>query len=128
MRGGARFSLNVDVGATYVTPLCVTGRTGCRWRSAPARQSRRSDRPGWPRPALLDSKARRWLWRRDLESGKSDAVLRGVSIAQYDISNDGKEGVFSTQPSGKASQLWLAHLDRGSPPKLIASIGDNDPR
>src|SRR5260370_26221504 len=68
------------------------------------------------------------LWRSDLESGKSDAVLRGVSIAQYDISNDGKEVVFSTHPSGKASQLWLAHLDGSSPPKLIASTGESAPR
>jgi len=67
------------------------------------------------------------LWRSDLESGKSDAVLRGVSMAQYDISNDGKEVVFSTQPSGKASQLWLAHLDGSSPPKLIASTGESAP-
>jgi Tol biopolymer transport system component len=67
------------------------------------------------------------LWRSDLASGKSEAVLRGISMAEYDVSNDGKEVVFSTRPSGKASQLWLAHLDGSSPPKLIASTGERRP-
>lgn len=67
------------------------------------------------------------LWRRDLESRKSEAVLRGMSMVEYDISNDGKEVVFSTQPPGKASQLWLAHLDGSSPPRLIASTGERAP-
>ena len=67
------------------------------------------------------------LWRRDLESGKSEAALPGMSIAEYDISNDGKEVVFSTQPRGKASQLWLAHLDGSSPPILITSTGERAP-
>jgi len=68
------------------------------------------------------------LWRRDLESEKSEAVLRGLSMVEYDISNDAKEVVFSTQPPGKASQLWLAHLDGSSPPRLIASTGERAPR
>ena len=67
------------------------------------------------------------LWRRDLESGKSEAVLRGMSMVEYDISNDAKEVVFSTQPLGKASQLWLAQLDGSSPPRLIASTGERAP-
>jgi DNA-binding winged helix-turn-helix (wHTH) protein/Tol biopolymer transport system component len=67
------------------------------------------------------------LWRTDLESEKSEAALRGVSMTEYDVSSDGKEVVFSTQPSGKASQLWLAPLDGRSPPKLIASSGETSP-
>jgi Tol biopolymer transport system component len=67
------------------------------------------------------------LWRRDLQSGKNEAALSGMSIAEYDISNDGKEVVFSTQPRGKASQLWLAHLDGSSPPTLVTSTGERTP-
>jgi Tol biopolymer transport system component len=67
------------------------------------------------------------LWRKDLESGKSEAILPGMSIAEYDISNDGTEVVFSTQPAAKASQLWLAQLDGGSPPRLISSTGERAP-
>ena len=67
------------------------------------------------------------LWRKDLESGKSQKALPGMSMAEYDVSNDGKEVVFSTQPLGKASQLWLAHMDGSSPPRLITSTGERAP-
>jgi DNA-binding winged helix-turn-helix (wHTH) protein/Tol biopolymer transport system component len=67
------------------------------------------------------------LWRTDLETGKAEAVFRGRSMAEYDISSDGKEVVFSTNPPGKPSQLWLASLDRSSPPKLIAASGESSP-
>jgi hypothetical protein len=46
---------------------------------------------------------------------------------EYEVSDDGKGVVFSTQPSGKASQIWLAAMDRGSPAKLIASSGEDSP-
>jgi DNA-binding winged helix-turn-helix (wHTH) protein/Tol biopolymer transport system component len=67
------------------------------------------------------------LWRTDLASEKSELVLPGVSILEYDISSDDKEVVFSTQPSGKPSQLWLAALDRSSPPQMISSTGEDSP-
>jgi Tol biopolymer transport system component len=67
------------------------------------------------------------LWRTDLDSGESEKVLRGFSILEYDVSSDGKEVVFSTQPTGKPSQLWLAHLDRSLPTQLIASAGEDSP-
>ena len=55
------------------------------------------------------------LWSTNLESGVNDHLASGSSILEYDISNDGREVVFSTQPSGKPSQLWLGALDRSSP-------------
>ena len=61
------------------------------------------------------------LWRRDLASGKTQAVLPGISMAEYDISSDAKDVVYSRQPPGKASQLWLAHMDGSAPPTLLAS-------
>jgi DNA-binding winged helix-turn-helix (wHTH) protein/Tol biopolymer transport system component len=67
------------------------------------------------------------LWRADLKTGKSEAVFRGLSMAEYDISRDGREVVFSTYQPGKPSQLWLASLDRSSPPKLIAASGGASP-
>jgi DNA-binding winged helix-turn-helix (wHTH) protein/Tol biopolymer transport system component len=67
------------------------------------------------------------LWRRDLESGKTEAILPGMSMLAYDVSNDGKEVVFSTQPPGKASQLWLAPLDGSSPPKQLSATGEGAP-
>jgi len=67
------------------------------------------------------------LWRRDLGSGKSQAVLPGISMVEYDISSDAKEVVYSTQPPGKASQLWLANVDGSASPRLIASRGVRAP-
>src|SRR5258708_21221035 len=63
------------------------------------------------------------LWRRDLGSGKSQTVLPGISVVEYDISSDAEEVVYSTQPPGKASQLWLSNVYGSAPPRLIASPG-----
>ena len=54
-------------------------------------------------------------------------VVPGVSIREYDISSDDKEVVFSTKPAGQASQLWLAPLDRRTPPRRIAATGERTP-
>ena len=67
------------------------------------------------------------LWRAYLDSGRSEAVVSGFSIRAYDISSDEKEVVFSTQPAGQASQLWLASLDRSAPPHRIAATGEDFP-
>ena len=67
------------------------------------------------------------LWRADLAAGKSEIVLTGVSMSAYDISDDEKEVVFSTQPPGQPSQIWIAPLDRSAPPRRIAANGDSLP-
>ena len=61
----------------------------------------------------------------DLASGKSDTVLSGQSVTDYVISRDEKEVAFTTRDSSGASQIWLAPLDRRTPPRLIASAGDH---
>jgi DNA-binding winged helix-turn-helix (wHTH) protein/Tol biopolymer transport system component len=70
----------------------------------------------------------RELWRADVESGRSEPVLPGIAMGEYDISPDGTEVVFSTQPAGKPSQLWVAPMDRSAPPRQISSDGENAPR
>jgi hypothetical protein len=60
----------------------------------------------------------------DLASGKSDRVLTGVSTTGYDISPDEKEVVFTTTDNEGGSQIWLAPLDRRTPPRQIARSGD----
>jgi Tol biopolymer transport system component len=67
------------------------------------------------------------LWVCHFDSGRSEAVVSGFSIHAYDISSDEKEVVFSTRPAGKPSQLWLAPLDRGAPPRMIAATGEDVP-
>jgi DNA-binding winged helix-turn-helix (wHTH) protein/Tol biopolymer transport system component len=63
------------------------------------------------------------LWRTAVESGKSEPALPGIAMLAYDVSPDGKQVVYS---SGK-SQLWLAPLDRSSPPKRVGSGGETSP-
>src|SRR5262245_29887575 len=60
----------------------------------------------------------------DLASGKSDPVLTKVSVTGYDISPDEKEVVFTTTDNEGGSQIWLAPLDRRTPPRQIARSGD----
>jgi Tol biopolymer transport system component len=68
------------------------------------------------------------LWRADPASGKSQVVMPGVSMHDYDISPDEKDVVYSKQPPGQPSQIWIAPLDRSSPPRRIAANGEGIPR
>jgi eukaryotic-like serine/threonine-protein kinase len=67
------------------------------------------------------------LWRMTVDSGKSEAVFPGISMFAYDVSPDGKQVVYSTEGNNGKSQLWLAALDRSSPPKQIAHSGERSP-
>jgi DNA-binding winged helix-turn-helix (wHTH) protein/Tol biopolymer transport system component len=67
------------------------------------------------------------LWRADLNAGSSEAVVPGVSMREYDISDDEKEVVFTTQTTGQAAQLWLAPLDRSKPARMIGATGEVQP-
>ena len=68
----------------------------------------------------------------DLASGKTDNVLPGLAVLDYDISPDGKEVAFTAAAAGGESQIWLAWLDRRSAPRQVArggsfvSFGAND--
>ena len=60
----------------------------------------------------------------DLASGKTDSLLPGVSVSDYDVSRDEKEVAFTTTEAGGPSQIWLASLDRRTAPRRIARGGD----
>jgi serine/threonine protein kinase len=60
----------------------------------------------------------------DLATGKSDTLLSGQSVTAYAISRDEKEVAFSTTNVDGKSQVWLASLDRRTPPRVIADNGD----
>ncbi len=63
------------------------------------------------------------LWRRDLVSGKSDPLLMGQRIVDYDVSRDETRVAF-TVLVGAESQIFLAATDRSSPPRLVVRAGD----
>jgi hypothetical protein len=67
------------------------------------------------------------LRRRDMDSGAIETILPGVDVRNFDISPDEKEVIYSVHPAGQPSQLWLAALDRRSPPRRIASGGEAVP-
>jgi dipeptidyl aminopeptidase/acylaminoacyl peptidase len=60
----------------------------------------------------------------DLATGKSDTLLSGQSVTAYAISPDEKEVAFTTTNADGRSQIWLAPLDRRTPPRLIVESGD----
>jgi eukaryotic-like serine/threonine-protein kinase len=64
------------------------------------------------------------LWARDLASGKSDPLVTGQRIMDYDISSDQTRVAFTVQ-SGGSSQIFLAPLDRSSPPHLVTKDGES---
>ena len=67
------------------------------------------------------------LWRMTVDSAKSEPVFPGISMFAYDVSPDGKQVVYTAGARGGPSQLWLAPVDRSSPPKQIGHSGETSP-
>jgi hypothetical protein len=74
----------------------------------------------------LGPRSRAELWRSMVDSGKSEVVFPGTSMLAFDISPDGKQVVFATAIDG-TTQLWLAPVDRSSPPVAIGNRGGMSP-
>ena len=64
------------------------------------------------------------LRRADLASGNSESVLPGWSMGFYEVSPDASEVAFSTRRGGGVLVIWLASLDRRSPPREVTRGGD----
>ena len=70
------------------------------------------------------------LWVAELESGRTEPFLPGFPIfgrLAYDISPDGKQVVVSALDREGKSRLWLAPLDRRSPPQQIPNVVGDRP-
>ncbi|MBS1803796.1 MAG: PD40 domain-containing protein [Acidobacteria bacterium] len=63
------------------------------------------------------------LWQTVVDSGKSEAVFPGVSLASFDISPDGNQVVYTTNGENGSTELWLAAMDRSSPAKRLGVSG-----
>jgi len=61
------------------------------------------------------------IWAADLDSGLTEEVLPGTQVIFYDLSSDGRLLVCALDSGGKP-HLWLAPLDRRSPPRQIGSV------
>ena len=77
------------------------------------------------------------LWVAELDSGRSEPLLPGIAVALaggapstlpgYDISPEGRQVVVASPDNGGKSRLWLAPLDRRSPPRQIPNIEGAQP-
>jgi hypothetical protein len=64
------------------------------------------------------------LWRTDLASGRAEPALPGVGMTYYSLSHKGRKLLYasdSTAPPG----LWIADLDRGTPPRQLTTGGED---
>jgi Tol biopolymer transport system component len=59
------------------------------------------------------------LWTADVDSRKKELLLPGFSIASFDVSADEKRVLFAARSVDNKSRLFLAPLDRRSPPVEI---------
>jgi Tol biopolymer transport system component len=64
----------------------------------------------------------------DLESGRSEPLVPGLPVLEYDFSADGRLVVISTPDSEGKPQLWVMPFDRSSPPVQITSLVGSSPR
>jgi hypothetical protein len=64
----------------------------------------------------------------DLESGRSESVLRGFEVQDYDVSRDGKQVVLAIMDKERKAQLWFAQMDRSLPPVQIPKVEGVQPR
>ena len=73
------------------------------------------------------------LWTADISSGLNEPLLPGFPIAEtalggaYDISVDGRQVVMQAVDREGKNRLWLAPLDRRSPPRQIPNVEGDGP-
>jgi Tol biopolymer transport system component/predicted Ser/Thr protein kinase len=65
------------------------------------------------------------LTRIDLASGKTDRFLTEFSILDFSVSPDEQRVAFTAVSDRGEHDIWLAPLDRGSPPRELAKNGDS---
>jgi eukaryotic-like serine/threonine-protein kinase len=67
------------------------------------------------------------LWVTDLATGSHERVLPGLSMTTFDISADGQRVAFATVDSDNKSRIWIARLDRRSPPTMLPPVEARGP-
>jgi serine/threonine protein kinase/Tol biopolymer transport system component len=64
----------------------------------------------------------------DLESGRTERLLPGFMVTDFDVSRDEARVAFSALDSDGKNRAWLASLERRFPPRRIASDAGPDQR
>jgi hypothetical protein len=74
---------------------------------------------------VLEQGFRAWplgeLWMADLDSGRNESALPGVSMSSFDIAPDGERVTFWAPDAGGVPRAWVAPLDRRAPPKQLTA-------
>jgi hypothetical protein len=68
------------------------------------------------------------LRRMDLETGRSEVVMPGFQVLNYDLSVDGQQVVMEIADRDGTSRFWIAAFDRASPPRPIPGVEGKEPR
>ena len=66
------------------------------------------------------------LWRAEPRTGKTEPVLPGREMLDYDVSQDGEKLLFSAAAPG-GTELWLADIDRSRAPARVGVQGARFP-
>ena len=67
------------------------------------------------------------LWMADLGSGRTESVLPGVLMGDFDLASDGKRIVFTSLIADGSPRVWMATLDRSRPPQQLVSFEADTP-
>jgi DNA-binding winged helix-turn-helix (wHTH) protein/Tol biopolymer transport system component len=59
------------------------------------------------------------LWVAELDSGRTEVVLPGILMSEFDVSPDGDRIAFAAFDKEGSSHVWVASLDRSSPPRQL---------
>ncbi|HLJ15010.1 MAG TPA: hypothetical protein VKV15_10975 [Bryobacteraceae bacterium] len=63
----------------------------------------------------------------DLRSGRSEPLVRGFRVLNYDVSPDGRQIVMEAPDSAGRARLWLAPLDRSAPLRQVPNVEGGQP-
>jgi DNA-binding winged helix-turn-helix (wHTH) protein/Tol biopolymer transport system component len=59
------------------------------------------------------------LWVADIDSGRTQVVLPGTSMSEFDIAPDGEHVAFAAFDKEGSSHVWVGSLDRRFPPRKL---------
>jgi Tol biopolymer transport system component len=62
------------------------------------------------------------LWMADLDSGQTEKVLPGVLVSDFDVAPDGRSVAFASLNAEGSSRVFIAALDRRTPPAQLTSF------
>jgi eukaryotic-like serine/threonine-protein kinase len=63
-----------------------------------------------------------------LESGRSEPLVQGLPALNYNLSTDGRQVVMETADDKGKPRVWLATLDRSTPPRQIPNVEGGRPQ